>query len=396
MSDPLDQSLARLHRWRCMQRGLDGVLPVATVAFCVAATVVMLVRLGLPALAWTVWPLAVAGGLLPLLALPRALRVRDRAADLAGHLDLQLEAHGMAMALAALPDATRDRGWQARLRLPLETWQPPKLRWTNGWATLAATAIFALALMVPQAQPRVPSVSATAGLFAQAGARLADLRAAQLLPPDQAEAVQQRLEELKANAARTGMDQATWEGLARLEQELNSAGEQAGQRLAEALAEAERVAKPPDTTPSPDAAMIMVQQLAELAAQAPGLVPTLPPGANAEALKAALRQAAAQGKLSAEQLAAMERLGLQPAGPAGAGLTDEQARALAQKLVDELAKRAELLGDGNSFQLRLGECRGGPDRGPGHTDHPQLASERFPVGEVEGLAPGAQIGRAHV
>ena len=60
MSDPLDLSLARLQRWRRVQRGLDGVLPAIAAACGVAATAVMVVRLGLPALAWTVWPLAAA------------------------------------------------------------------------------------------------------------------------------------------------------------------------------------------------------------------------------------------------------------------------------------------------------------------------------------------------
>lgn len=393
MSDPLDLSLARLQRWRRIQRGLDRVLPVAAAACGIAATAVMVVRLGLPALAWTVWPIAAVGALSPLLVLPRALRVRDRATDLAGHLDLQLDANGMAMALAAVPAGERDGGWQARLRQPIEAWRPPALRWTNGKGTLAALAILALALALPQAQPQPALASTTAGLFAQAGERLSQLTAAQLLPPTQAEVLQQRLVELTANAARSGMDQATWEGLARLEQDLERAGQQAGQRLAEALAEAERAAKPPETPPSPEAAMVMVQQLAELAAQAPGLVPVLPPGAEAEALQTALRQAAAQGKLSAEQLAALERLGLQPAGAAGQCLSEEEARGLAAKLIDELAERAKALGttSGESFAQRLAECRGGPNRGPGHTDHPQLTSERFPVGEVAGLAPGARL-----
>lgn len=405
MSDALDHSLTRLHRWRRVQRGIDGLLPAAAATLGVAATAVMVVRLGLPAVAWTVWPLAAIGILAPWVVLPRALRRRDDDVSLAGHLDVQLDANGIAMALAAVPVGQRDDGWMARLRQPLEAWTPPDLRWATGKTTLAALAVLLLALALPQAQPRAVTSSATAGLFAHASDRLADLSAAKLLPPEQAELLKKHLEELKANAEHSGMDQPTWEGLARLEQDLTSAGQQAGRRLAEALSEAEHAAKPPESTPTPEAtaqaAAAMAQQLAELAAQAPGLVPTLPTGADTAALKKALQQAAAQGKLSPEQLAALEKLGLQPAaGKPGEGLSDEQARDLAKKLVDELAKRAATLGTcegcGEAFELMLAEARGrpgqgAPTRGPGHTDHPQVESERFPVGTVEGLAPGARL-----
>jgi len=405
MPDALDHSVMRLRRWRHAQRGVDGLLPAATMTLGVAATLVMVVRLGLPAWSWTVWPLAIAGVVTPFVVLPRALRRQDQPADLAGHLDVQLHAHGVAMALAALPVDQRDAGWMARLRRPIDDWQPPSLRWNRGAPTVAALAILLCALALPQAVPRVTTASSTAGLFAHAGDRLAELAGANLLPPEHAESFKKRLEELQANAERSGMDQATWEGLARLEQDLTSAGQQASRQLAEALAEAERAAKPPDAGHTPEAAshaaVAMAQQLAELAAQAPGLLPTLPAAADAAALKAALQQAAAQGKLSPEQLAALEKLGLQPsAGQPGGGLSDEQARDLAQKLVDELAKRAAEMGTnegGEEFELLLAEARGrglgagGVGRGPGHTNHPQLESERFPVGTVEGLAAGARL-----
>ena len=405
MSDALNHSLARLRRWRRVQRGVDGLLPTATMTIGVAATVVMMVRLGLPAWSWTVWPLAVAGLLAPLVVLPRFLRHQDADADLAGHLDVQMQTNGVAMALAALPVGQRDEGWMARLRRPIDTWQPPSLRWNRGAPTLVALVILLCAVALPQAVPRLTIASNTAGLFSHASDRLAELAGANLLPPEQADILKKRLEDLKANAERSGMDQATWEGLARLEQDLTSAGQQASRQLAEALAEAERAAKPPDAGQTPEAAsqaaVAMAQQLAELAAQAPGLVPTLPAAADTAALKAALQQAAAQGKLSPEQLAALEKLGLQPsAGQPGGGLTDEQVRDLAKKLVDELAKRATEMGTnkgGEGFELLLAEARGrglgagGVGRGPGHTNHPQLEAERFPVGTVEGLSAGARL-----
>ena len=406
MPDVLDLSLMRLHRWRRAQRGGDAVLKAAVVSLGVAAAAVMLVRLGFPSLVWLVWPLTVAGFLTPLLMLPRALRQRDQAADLAGLLDLQLNTNGVAMALAAMPSEQRDAGWMARLRRPLDDWQPPAFHWAKGKLSLAALGMLLCAVMIPQAQFRPVTPSTTASFFSQTGDRLADLTGANLLPPEQADILQKRFEELKANAERTGMDQATWEGLARLKEDLTSAAQQSGRRLAEALAAAEHAAKPPETKETPEIASekaaAMAQQLAELAAQAPGLVPKLAAGADADALKAALQQAAAQGKLSAEQLAALEKLGLQPAAGPPQQLNEQQALDLAKRLVDELAKRSAKLGkcDGNGeegFDLLLAEARGRPGRGgvgrgPGHTDHPQeLDVERFPVGGVVGLAPGARL-----
>ena len=401
MSDLLDLSLTRLSRWRRIQRGGDAVLKAAVVSLGVAATAVIVVRLGLPSLGWLGWPLTVAGLLTPLLMLPRALRHRDQAPDLAGLLDLQLNTHGVAMALAAMPSNQRDEGWMARLRRPLDDWQPPAFAWVKVKLPLVALGMLLCAVMIPQAQMRSVTPSTTAGFFAQTGDRLADLTDANLLPPEQADRLQKRFEELKANAERAGMDQATWEGLARLKEDLTSAAQLSGRRLAEALAEAEHAVKPPETKETPEAAsqaaVAMAQHLAELAAQAPGLVPKLPVGADADALKAALQQAAAQGKLSDEQLAALEKLGLQPSAGQTAALNEQQARALASRLVDELAKRAAMLGTEEDFSRLLAEARGRPgrgrhSRGPGHTDHPQeLDVERFPVGGVVGLSPGARL-----
>lgn len=406
MPDVLDHSLSRLALRRRLQRGLDGLLPAMAIGAAAAATAVMVVRLGVPSLAWTVWPLAAAGVLAPVVALPRALRTQDRTADLAGHLDLQLGVNGVAMALAAVPADGRDGGWQARLRRPLEEWQPPALQWHGGGRVLAALAILGLALLLPQAEARRATKSPTAGLFAGAAERLHGLTDAQLLPPEQADEFAKRLQELQANAERTGMDQATWEGLARLEQDLQAANQQAGRRLAEALAQAELAAKTPEAPSTPavtaEMAAAMSQQMAELAAQAPGLVPQLAADADAQAMQQALAQAAAQGRLSPEQLAALQKLGLKPAPNLdGKPLTEEQLRQLADKLAKGLAQNCDKLGvcdgcDGDQFALLLAEARGRPGRGgvgrgPGHTNHPQLETERFPVGSIEGLPPGARL-----
>src|ERR1043165_5317796 len=127
MSDLLDRQLDRLHRQRRLQRTLDRFLPLLGAGVGAAALAVMVVRLGIPGADWLVLPLAAAGVLLPLLAIPRAFARRDERVVLMGHLDRDCGAHGLAMALAAFPAAERDGDWMARLRRPLEGLALPPL-----------------------------------------------------------------------------------------------------------------------------------------------------------------------------------------------------------------------------------------------------------------------------
>ena len=172
VSDLLDRQLDRLHRQRRLQRTLDRVLPAVAVGIGGAGLAVLVVRLAIPGAEWTVWPLVAGGGLVPLLLIPRAFAPRDERAVLMGHLDRGCGAHGLAMALAALPAGQRDGDWMARLRRPLENLVLPPLRWTAGRAVLLAIVCLLIACVLPQreAAPTLPTVAGN--LFRHAEERL--------------------------------------------------------------------------------------------------------------------------------------------------------------------------------------------------------------------------------
>lgn len=399
MSDLLDRQLDRLHRQRRFQRTLDRSLPALGIGLGVAALAVMVVRLAVPGAGWMVLPLAVGGLLVPLLVIPRAFASRDERAVLMGHLDRGCGAHGLAMALAALPAPERDGDWMARLRRPLEDLVLPPLRWQAGRGALFAVVCVLVALALPQ-RAEVPTLPTVIGnLFRHAEERIAGLEQAGVIPPAEQEQARADLMQLKNHANDQGMDQPTWEALDRIRERLDRSVDTSTQRLAQSLALSEAVAQPSGDTPPGEATARLAQAVAELALRAPGLVPKLPSGAGEEELSAALAQAAAAGALTQEQADAVKQLGLlRP--QAGRQLDPSAAKQLGEHLAKELAKMRDKL-------AALGECegfdealererggrprRGGVARGPGH---PPLTWEdplRTAGGGVEGLPAGAQL-----
>jgi hypothetical protein len=399
----LDVQLRRLHRHRRLQRVLDGWLPYLAVGLGAAAVAVMVLRLAWPGAGWLALPLAAIGALLPSLAIPRAWARRDDVASLAGHLDRACGVHGVAMALAAQAPTERDGDWVARLRRPLEDLRLPALRPTGGVAVSLAATCLLVALALPQRESpaQVPTVVAT--LFRHAGERLAGLEQAGLVPPAEQQQVRQDLEQLEVRASDQGMDQPTWEALDRIRQRLDRSVATSTQRLAQALAQGESLARP-NATPRSDDTVRLAQAVAELALQAPGLVPKLPSGAGAEELAGALAQAVRAGLLSPEQAEAVQRLGLVRPDQ-GRGLDADDAKALGQHLAQELAKaRAKLdaLGEGRGFDEELERARqrgqrggrggrGDADEGSGHAPLTWGDPTRTPGGGIEGLPAGAQL-----
>jgi len=395
MRDLLDRQLARLERQRRVQRTMDAVLPAAAVSLGVVAVVALVVRLAAPEAVAVLPAVILAGVLAPLVRIPAGWRPRDRPSDLAGHLDLLTDGRGLAMALAETDQ--RDDGWLERLRIPLETFQPPAVTWGRGRGALIALIAVALTLALPQQHGRIASiVDPVAALFASTEGTLDALADLGALPPERIAEHRQRLDELRAHAERHGMDQATWEAKDRLEQRLRAEAGLSSRRLAEALAQAE-FATQGDPSAQQAAAEAMAQRLGELAARAPGLVPPIAPG-DAQALSAAIAAAAAKGLLTPEQAAALERLGFRPGAPDGAALDPGQQRELAERLREALDERARALGTCDAcegFGDALAEARrtlgGGVDRGPGAADHPYLPTDRFAVGALDDLPPGARV-----
>ncbi len=395
MPDLLDLQLARLARQRRMQRSLDRVLPITALSLGLVAVSVLVIRLAAPEAVALVPALILAGLLTPLVWFPAGWRTQDCARDLAGHLDLLTDGRGLTMALAE--SAERDADWLAHLRTRLESFRPPALVWQRGRAALVALAAIALALALPQQHPNSAQVlNPVTALFANTEQSLATLDQLAVLPPERIAEHRQRLEALRAHAEQHGMDQATWEAKDRLDQRLRAEAGLSSRRLAEALAQAE-VATQSAPGAQQAAAEALTQRLGELAARAPGLVPTVTPG-DADALRAAVAAAAAQGLLTPEQAAALERLGFRPGLNQGAPLDPAQQRELAERLREALEERARELGncaECQGFNDALAEARralgGGVDRGPGAADHPYLPTDRFAVGGMDDLPPGARV-----
>lgn len=402
MSDLLDRQLLRLHRQRRLQRTLDRVLPLLGIGLAAAALVVMVERLAIPGADWLTLPVALAGLLLPTLAIPRAFAQRDGEAELRGHLDRACGAHGLAMALAALPGAQRDGDWMARLRRPLEELVLPPLRWSAGRGAWLAVLCLLVAVALPQRPVEVSTTTVTGSFFRQADGRITGLERSGIIPAEESAQVRADLAQLKEHAADQGMDQPTWEALDRLRSRLDRSVGTTNQRLAQALALSEAVAQPSAGVPRAEDTARLAQAVAELALQAPGLIPKLPAGAGAEELAAAMAQAAAAGLLSPEQAAAVQQLGLlRP--QAGRALDAAACKSLGEHLAQELAKaRAalEALGEGQGGfndaleRERHGRERagkGGVDRGPGHVPLTWNDPLRTAGGGVEGLPAGAQL-----
>ncbi len=400
MSDLLDRQLQRLHRQRRVQRTVNQVLPVFGLAIGVSALAVMVVRLAVPGADWVILPMAVAGLLLPALVIPRAFARRDEAAELMGHLDRACGAHGLAMALAASPAAERDGDWMARLRRPLEDLALPPLQWSAGRGALFAVICLLVAVALPQRDVVVSLPTVVGSFFRQANERITGLEQGGIIPPAETEQVRTDLTLLKEHATDQGMDQPTWEALDRIRQRLDRSVGTTNQRLAQSLALSEAVAQPPNGVPRSEDTARLAQAVAELAMQAPGLLPKLPAGAGEEELAAAMAQAAAAGALSPEQAAAVKQLGLlRP--QAGRKLDAAASKMLGEHLAKELAKaRAalEALGEGqggfndaleNERRGRPG--RGGVGRGPGHPPLTWNDPLRTAGGGVEGLPAGAQL-----
>ncbi len=395
--DALDHQLARLHRHRRTMRTLAAVAPAIALGVGAAATVVMVVRLAVPGADWLALPFAAAGALVPLALIPRAWRQRDDPALLAGHLDDACDARGLAMALASEPAAARDADWAARLRRPLDTLVLPPLPWRAARMVPFAAVMLTIAMMLPQVEVDFSLPPVVATLFQRAEERVAEL--APVVPEAQREEAERTVEQLKNRAEHEGMDQATWEGLDRVHRDLDQAAGVSVLRLAQALAAAENAASDRPSPGQPGAgAERLAQAVAELAAQAPGLMPRLPAGAEVDALAKALQAAAGNGALSPEQLAAVQKLGLLRAAAKQPGQLDsKQLQELAKRLGDELSKCKGGLGKlglGDELENQLRRQRGGQpgvDRGPGHAPLTWDDPLRTQGGGIQGLPAGAQL-----
>jgi hypothetical protein len=208
------------------------------------------------------------------------------------------------------------------------------------------------------------------------------------------------------------LDQATWEGIDRVQAQATAQASAAGEKLAAALSAAEAAASPVlsaatatvfyPTEANALAAKLAVD-LARLAEQAPALAELdLADPQQRAALADALAQAQQRGLLSKAQVEALQRAGLASGHTPAAGVpTPAQGQALARQLAEALGKRQKKLTGAartasERFLARLGGQQpspgnGAPTPGPGEAPLDQLSRSRTAGGEQAALAPGATL-----
>lgn len=391
--DTLLARLARRHQW---QRVYDATAPRFAAAVVMSATVIASIRVAVPAGEWLIPSLAVAAVLSPLPWLPLAWRRREPPAQLAGELDLLAGAQGLAMAYIEQRDAV----WSAASHAAVAGCHLPPFRLAGGIPALLALGLLVGAVVLPQVTPAPPPEKPAANLVRPVREDLAQLAAIGVLRPEERIELEKRLDDLLANAHGATLDQATWEGVDRLQAHLDAQATAAGEHLAAALATAQQgtVAPPANDVEATALAQTLAVQIAALAAQAPGLVPTnLQDPAAQEALANALAKAQAQGLLSKAQIAALQQAGLKLGKPGSCSAA--QGRALARSLAQQLAQRQGGLGQGKAataaqaFLAKLnGQVgQGGVTRGPGSSPITREQRARTTGGEDAGLAPGATL-----
>lgn len=410
----LDALLVGLTRRHQCQHLINVVAPRLVVSALLAAVVIATIRSAVPNLAGLVPAVIVAAILAPLPWLPSAWSRRIPRSQAAGELDGLAEAEGLVMAYCE----QRDVAWSDPCSASLQRVRLPPLSFGPMLPSLLAILVAIGAVSLTQSLPQPPAAGPADALVKPIREQIAELTERGVLTKEERHELEQRLTDLVSRSHGGALDQATWEGIDRLQSQVTTQASAAGEKLAAALAAAQAAADPaaaiPATGQTADSANALAAQLAidlaKLAEQAPGLVPSdLADPAQRAALAAALAQAQKQGLLTTAQVAALQRAGLTPgkaAGPgssSGKGPTAAQSRALARHLADELAKRKQGLGGAarsaaELFLARLAAGQvgsqpgsGGPSRGPGEAPLDQLKRERTAGGEQAALMPGATL-----
>lgn len=400
MTDLLDRRLRQLHHRRRWQRVIVAAVPWFAWSAITTAVLIAGVRWNGPDTAWLTLPLLAAGLLVPLLAIPAAWRSHEPAWALAGRLDEQCGAEGLIMAVAEQPASERDPDWQARLRQPLEDWRGPAWRVPQVGLLAIALLICLLAPWVPVPQIEAPLVPTWMRVLDRTAERLATFEREGLLPEEEATDLERQVERLREHAGKVGLTQGTWAGVDAVERALDHSGRRAAQRLGDALAAAEGAGVQAGDPAANGSAARMARSLAELARQAPGLVPNLAEdGENGRRLRRLLRKAMADGQLTEAQVQALQKAGIDLLRQGQQRQVDAAAaRALAQRLAKMLGdqgreglKRAGCRGPGEGRDGDGPPGRGGITRGPGHADLDFSHDTVRGAGDVDGLPPGARL-----
>lgn len=410
----LDALLVRLTRRHQCQHLINVVAPRMVVSALLAAVVIATIRSAAPSFAGLVPAVIVAAILAPLPWVPSAWSRRISRSQAAGELDVLAQAEGLVMAYCE----QRDVAWSERCSASLQRVRLPALSFSPMLPSFLAMLVAIGAVSLTQSLPQPPAAGPADALVKPFREQIAELSERGVLTKEERHDLEQRLTDLVARSQGGALDQATWEGIDRLQSQVTTQASAAGEKLAAALAAAQAAADPAAAVPATgqstgqtaDTANALAAQLAidlaKLAEQAPGLVPSdLADPSQRAALAAALAHAQKQGLLTTAQVAALQRAGLTPGKAAGPnnGPTAAQSRALARHLANELAKRKQGLGgaarsSAELFLARLAAGQlgskpgsGGPSRGPGEAPLDHLKRERTAGGDQAALMPGATL-----
>lgn len=366
MGDLLDRRLHQLARRQRLAALFALSLPGWVLAL-VAGTVAVVLLRALDA-AGPVTALVLTGVILVLPVLVAAWQLRrlpENPAQLAGALDRLCGGEGLAMALAAQPAPCRDPDWLARLRRPLEDLRWPAARPHGLRRLLLPVAALSLAALLPSWRTAPPAVLPWEEFFKPTAGRVSALTDAGLLPLPELAELDRRLDELKNQAARSGMDAVLWQGLDAIDRTARAGLEQSARRLGETLSQAERVHRAQSGSALDTGLAALARSVAELAQQAPGTLPLAEESSDlGRQLRRLLKEQALPAGLSPAQLQAMAGGLIRPGQPQP--FDDAAAQELSERLRAHLdALREQLAAAGCEG------CQGDPrqefaDEEPGH------------------------------
>jgi len=266
------------------------------------AALVWRVTAGLPR--WWLW-VGIVGALLAVgLAVVLAQRRRPTRATVSALLDQQSHCGGLLMASGE----ARLGEWRDRMPEP----RLPRLRWraARAWALLAASAVFVIVSLVAPVRWASMNAGRTLDVGSEAqklAAEIEMLKEEKLLSVSQAETLEQKLDQVKAEAE--GTDPAkTWEALDHLSGALDRAAKEAAENAAakaERLKQAEALAEGLQTgasAMSPQLTTEAMQTLAEMMKKAAEENQSL-----AQNLSAETQAAMKSGSFTPEQLKEMAK-----------------------------------------------------------------------------------------
>ena len=402
--DVIDQRLNELDRKHRMQACFNIWAPALTISILLCSLLIMAIRLSGTQLGWIELPCVVLASLIPLLFIPKIWQQKGSRKSLSAELDLLCEGRGLCMAIAAQKQPERDPDWQARLRQKLEDVELPKFQWAKARHLPLVIFCLLISLLMPRFDDHNIHNHPYAPFFDDLIDQIDTLVDQGLLKPDIAEEKREELEQLKAKAQESGMNQELWQARDRIKSYMEQQTKGTARRLAEAMVAAEQL----KNDQSIEQQHKLAKALANMAKQNQDLLDKLKPK-NLEQMAQLAQQAMKKMELTPDQQAALNEMLKRQ------GLNQEQLKELLEKgaqsgkpfnqdkeALKELARsldkelkassqKLSKMGMDMASLLMLMQGPPGVTRGPGHVSLTQKDPTKTETGGLETLAPGARV-----